>query len=224
MGLNRRLPQDDDARAEYRDSRRKSKSEDSKGLWDVSAKLLADYLKKNEREWLIDYIFYFLITDIVYNEDKTMGVAIGGKAKPINSRFTSDSWAVVDLGLLIFFFDTDGKLIDFTFIPFSDLEDGLGGVWDDVRELLEKYGISEREFHDVLDELMDMLDDMIDDITDMVTGMSVLSGASIFIPIIGAPVGACLATGAIVLSIEAKRYDKWRDILEAFQDLVAREI
>jgi hypothetical protein len=125
---------------------------------------------------------------------------------------------------LIFFFDTDGKLIDFTFIPFSELEDGLGKVWDDVRELLEQYGISEREFHDVLDELMDMLDDMIDDMTDMITGMSGLALGSLLIPIIGAPIGACIGSGSIVLSIEAKRYDKWRDILETFQDLVAKEI
>lgn len=66
-----------------------------------------------------------------------MGIAVACIASPINSRFTYDSWAVYDFGLVLLFFDEDGNLLDFYFYSFDDLEDNMKEIWEEIKELLE---------------------------------------------------------------------------------------
>ena len=55
-------------------------------------------------------------------------------------------------------------------------------------------------------------------------GLSGAALATAFIPVIGTQISICLGLGVICIQGEAMRYEHWYDILETFQDLVAKEI
>jgi len=161
------------------------------------------------------------LSGIYMNENGTMGVAVGFTASPLKSRHTS-SWVIHDYGLIIFFFDKEGNVLRIVFIPFKEIENNMEQTWGKIKELLGNYGVSMDDFYYVLDALMDFCDEMCDTLSDYsgeLAALAIIVGL-IFTPPVGVPVATLLGLLAFGFHCDSRTWDHWRDVLEAFQDLV----
>ncbi|MBU7009814.1 MAG: RHS domain-containing protein [Theionarchaea archaeon] len=210
-GLNSRFSKDDEARADGKDEERKNRAKKH---------------PPKQFHWAGDGgpppiptpggrdRFIVFVTGIFWNNDGTMGIAVACIASPVNSRFTSDSWAIHDFGLVILFFDKDGNILDLYFVSFKDLEDNMKEIWEEIKELLEEYGVSEEEFKDVLFDLTTHLDSIID-------ALHKVGGGCIFIGflLLRLPNPFSWMFGGTVLGfslgiwIDSGTWDRWKDIL-----------
>jgi hypothetical protein len=173
-------------------------------------------------------MYIVFITEIIYNDDKTMGIAIGGLAKPIKSRFTYDSWYIYDIGLVIFLFDKEGNILEIIFIPFKDLEGNMKQMWGKIKEKLEQHGVSLQDFYYLLDKLADYCDricDFCNDTSGVLAAASMVLGGYAFIGCLPCAVAGLGAAGlAYAFHIGSQEWDHWRDILEAIIDIVIHEL
>jgi RHS repeat-associated protein len=225
-GLNSRFSKDDEARAAWQDERARKRRLASSGTSRSGEFQLSSSRAYRTSEHFEIYIVF--ITEIIYNDDKTMGIAIGGLAKPIKSRFTYDSWYIYDVGLVIFLFDGEGNILEIIFIFFKDLEGNMEQMWGKIKEKLEQYGVSLQDFYYLLEKLADYCDRICDFCND---NSGVLTAASMGLGIYAllgclpcAVAGLCTAGLAGAFYLGGQEWDHWRDILIALMRIVVREL
>ncbi len=128
-------------------------------------------------------------------------------------------------GLMIFIFDDEGNVVEFIFIPFTDLEDPakMKEHYSTIKTLLDKYGISLRDFHNALEEL----ELYCENIARLLNKLRYAgAGAILLIPILpplvmmaGGGLSA-LATGG---SFGSDIWGSWANIIGQMQNLITQD-
>ena len=222
IGLQRFSP-DDDPRADFRDSQRKSEGDASE---------TTDFSHSLDHTWFPYKCGWItLLTSIIVVGN--VGVAV---ARHITLNMNPQSQKIYDTqsyGLMIFIFADDGTLLDTIYIPFSDLEnEKKAKEWArTLKRTFEAYGVSYDNFRTALDFLRQLCAETASERSlgglGGGTGASVSGLYSLALPAGIAASFAFIACGAgVVLAagmyIDAEKWNSWGNLIAHFNHLSSK--